>query len=100
MRLCDACGTDVKGGFGIGGALLCRSCAVDVRAELDAGHAAGKSVNAMGIAKRMFRADNDTSDCKIRDMPQGLWDQAKHRAITDGISLRDLVIIALSKYLG
>ena len=80
--------------------MLCRSCAVAVRAELDAGHAAGKSVNAMGIAKRMYRDNNDTSDCKIRDMPRDLWDQAKHRAISDGISLRDLVILALSKYLG
>ena len=33
-------------------------------------------------------------------VPQKLWDMARHRAIDDGLSLQDLVIKALVKYVG
>jgi len=32
-------------------------------------------------------------------VPQKLWEQAKHRAIDDGVSLQDLVITALLQYI-
>jgi len=33
MRDCDACGKPLKGGRGIGGALLCAPCAEDVQID-------------------------------------------------------------------
>lgn len=33
-------------------------------------------------------------------VPQKLWDLARHRAIDEGISLQDLLIRALVKYVG
>jgi hypothetical protein len=33
-------------------------------------------------------------------VPQKLWDQARHRAIDEKLSLQDLVIKALVKYVG
>jgi predicted HicB family RNase H-like nuclease len=33
-------------------------------------------------------------------VPQKLWDQARHKAIDEGLSLQDLVIKALVKYVG
>jgi predicted HicB family RNase H-like nuclease len=33
-------------------------------------------------------------------VPQKLWDLARHRAIDEGLSLQDLVIKALVKYIG
>jgi predicted HicB family RNase H-like nuclease len=33
-------------------------------------------------------------------VPQSLWDAARHRAIDEKISLQDLVIRALVKYVG
>jgi hypothetical protein len=33
-------------------------------------------------------------------VPEGLWDEARHQAIDEKISLQDLVIRALVKYTG
>jgi hypothetical protein len=33
-------------------------------------------------------------------VPQWLWDKARHQAIDDGLSLQDLLIKALTKYVG
>jgi hypothetical protein len=35
----------------------------------------------------------------LRNIPVELWDRAKHRAIDDGISLRELILRALEYYL-
>lgn len=40
-----------------------------------------------------------TSNYLLRNIPQELWDRAKHRAIDDGDSLRDLVLKAINGYL-
>ena len=35
----------------------------------------------------------------LRDIPEELWNRAKHRAIDDGDSLRDLILKAVESYL-
>jgi hypothetical protein len=35
----------------------------------------------------------------LRNIPVELWDRAKHRAIDDNISLRELILRAIEKYL-
>ena len=34
----------------------------------------------------------------LRDIPKGLWKHAKHKAIDEGISLRELILKALKQY--
>lgn len=99
MKTCDACGKDAKGGVGIGGAMLCRPCSEDVRIEIDRIRAEGKQVNALGIARKMYRENCSTLDYQFRDIPEELWDKAKHKAIDEKISLREVVLKALRAYL-
>jgi hypothetical protein len=99
MSNCDACGKSLQGGVGIGGAMLCRTCAEDVRQEVDQLHAEGKPVNALGIARRIFREQHSAGGYLLRDIPQDLWTQAKHAAIDKGLSLRDLILDAVRAYL-
>lgn len=35
----------------------------------------------------------------LRNIPTALWDRAKHRAVDEGISLRELLLQALKSYL-
>jgi len=35
----------------------------------------------------------------LRAIPVELWDKAKHRAITERLTLRELILIALEEYL-
>ena len=34
----------------------------------------------------------------LKNIPPELWKQAKHKALDEGISLRDLIIKAIEKY--
>lgn len=99
MELCAACGKQVKGDISLGGPLLCRQCEPVVSAEIANLRAAGKPVNAAHIAHRIYKATNSGGDYLLRDIPQDLWDRAKHRAVDDGGSLRDIVLKALHSYL-
>lgn len=98
MKLCDACGNP-KASIGMGGAILCRDCEPDIRVEMDALRQAGKPVNVLHIAKRIFRETHDAGNYLLRDIPDDLWVKAKHRAVDDGSSLRDLVLKAIHTYL-
>ena len=98
--ICAACGNEVKGGIGMGGTLLCRGCAEDVRVEMERLRAEGKRVSVPAIAREMYRESHPkTGDYLIRDVPQELWDRAKHRAIDESITLRELLLAALTQYL-
>jgi hypothetical protein len=35
----------------------------------------------------------------LRDIPAGLWIAAKHKAVDEGLSLRELILKALQEYL-
>jgi len=99
--ICAACGNEVKGGIGMGGVLLCRNtCAEDVRVEMERLRSEGKRVSVPSIAREMYRKTHpETGDYLLRDVPQELWDKAKHRAIDEHITLRELIIQSLQQYL-
>lgn len=99
MKKCEACGTTKNINGSLGGVLLCKEHFADISAEVDQLHAAGKQVNVSGIARRMFRENFSTGNYILRDIPSELWDQAKHRAVDEGISLRELIFDALQKRL-
>jgi hypothetical protein len=35
----------------------------------------------------------------LRNIPHELWSRAKHRAVDDGVSLRELIFKAIEEYL-
>jgi hypothetical protein len=99
-NLCAACGKPLtKGGIGLGGTLICRQCEPAVSAEIASIRAQGKPVNAAHIAHRIYKEAHSGGNYLIRDIPADLWDRAKHRAVDDGVSLRELVLLALESYL-
>lgn len=99
MRKCEACGTTKNLGGSLGGVLLCREHFADILAQVEALRSEGKQVNVMGIARQMFREEYSTGNYILRDISKELWDAAKHRAVDDGVSLRELVLNAIQIYL-
>lgn len=98
MRSCDACGSG-RVFVSMGGASLCRDCEPGIRLEMEQLREAGKSVNVLHIAKRIYRETFSGGDYLLRDVPKELWLQAKHRALDEGISVRDMILEALRRYL-
>ncbi len=98
MRTCDACGKPVVGGISIGRAMICRSCEPDVKAEIDRLQAAGEAVSVIAIARKMFRETYSAGNYLLRDIPEELWSQAKHKAIDKGMDLRELILDAVREY--
>lgn len=97
-RQCAACGTTKKLGPSLGGVLLCNDHYHDISAQVAQLRAEGKQVNVAGIARQMFREQYSTGNYILRDIPKELWDTAKHKAFDDGVSLRELVLTAIEKY--
>lgn len=87
------------GGIGMGGTLLCRQCEPEISAEIDKLRSQGKPVNVAHIAHRIYKETHSGGNYLLRDVPDDLWQKAKHRAVDDGDSLRDLVLKALHAYL-
>lgn len=98
MKDCDACGNP-KANIGIGGAILCRRCGEDVRTQIDALRAQGKYVNAMGIARAMFREKHSAGNYLLRDIPKELMDQIRDQAHQRGVSMRDWMLESFRKTL-
>jgi hypothetical protein len=84
---------------GMGGAMICRQCDPDVRAEMDRLRAEGTPVHVIAIARRLFRQVNRGSDYVIRDFPADLREKAEARAGQDNDSLREVILRALEGYL-
>ena len=84
----------------MGGALLCRSCEPDIKVEINRLQAEGKAVSAIAIARKMFRETYSAGNYLLRDIPEELWNQAKHKAIDKGMDLRELILDAIRKYIG
>ena len=84
----------------MGGALICRECEPDIKSEIDRLHAEGKPVSAIAIARKMFRETYSAGNYLLRDIPEELWNQAKHKAIDKGMDLRELILDAIRKYIG
>jgi hypothetical protein len=98
-RKCEACGTTKNINGSLGGVLLCKEHFADILAKVEQLRSEGKQVNVSGMARQMFREQYSTGDYILRDIPKELWDTAKHRAIDDGISLRELVLTAIQTHL-
>jgi hypothetical protein len=99
MPNCAACGKDTKGGISLSGTFLCRECAAGVEIEIERLRAESKPVNVFHIARRMFKKSCTPGGYMLRDIPQELWDRAKHKAIDKGISLRDLILQATEEFI-
>lgn len=99
MNTCAACGKKTAAMIGMGGVLICRECEPDITMEVNKLRDQGKSVNIAHIARAMFREQHSSGNYLLRDIPEELWNQVKHRAVDDGVSLRDLVLSALHNYL-
>lgn len=99
MRKCEACGTTKNINGSLGGVLLCKEHFADISAQVERLHAEGKQVNVAGMARQMFREEYSTGNYILRDIPKELWDKAKHRAIDDGVSLREIALNAIEAYL-
>ena len=99
MRICDACGKPIKIGTGVGRAILCRTCLPDVLAEVERLREEGQPTDALIIARRIFRETHSAGSYLLRDIPAELWTAAKHKAIDEGLSLRELILKALQEYL-
>jgi hypothetical protein len=99
MKNCDACGKPVVGGVSIGGAFLDRACAADVQLEIDRLREEGKPVNALQVARKLFRETHSVGSYLLRDIPEELWTAAKHKAVDEGVSLRDLILKAVRAYI-
>ena len=83
----------------MGATLLCRQCEPEISAEIQKLRAQGKPVNVAHIAHRIYKVTHSGGNYLLRDVPEELWQKAKHRAVDDGDSLRDLVLKALHAYL-
>ena len=98
-HLCAACGKQVTGGVSMGGTLLCRQCEPEISAEIQTLRSQGKPVNVGHVAHRIYKETHSGGNYLFRDVPENLWQKAKHRAVDDGDSLRELVLKALHAYL-
>lgn len=97
-KLCDACGSITPAGVSIGGAYICRDCDPDIHDEITRLRAAGERVNVRHIAKRMLRERNGAGTWLMQDPPAEMWQAAKDLANKRGISMRELVILAVHEY--
>lgn len=93
-KACDACGIQGANCI-IGGAVLCRKCAEDVICEIDKARAEGKLVNALGIARAIFRETYSAGNYLLRDIPKDLMDEVRNESHKQGISMRDWILDAM-----
>lgn len=99
-RTCAACGAPVQGGMSIGGTLLCRDHAEDVRTEIDKIRAEGGRPNAAGIARRMYRETYSAGNYLLRDVPKELMDAIKADSFAKGIDARAWMLDTFRAALG
>lgn len=98
MKTCDVCGKPTAGGTYIGRARVCRECRPRLVFEIEKERAEGKSVDAQAIARRLFREEHSAGNYLLRDIPEELWTAAKHQAVKEGLSLREMLLKALHEY--
>lgn len=99
MKPCDSCGKP-QAYISMGGSVLCRECDPIIRDEMEKLRADGKPVNVLNIARRRYKEEFSGGNYLLRDYPEELWQAARHRAVDEGLSMRDLILKSLRKYLG
>ncbi len=95
---CSACGIPLQGGISIGGAILCRDHAEDVRAEIDRQRKEGGHPNAAGIARRMYREMYSAGNYLLRDVPKELMESIGEIARGQKTDMRAVIIQAMRAY--
>ena len=100
VKLCSVCGDPLKGIIEMGGVTVCRRCEPALSAEIAATRASGNPVNVAHIAHRMYKETYSGGNYLLRDVPEGLLQRAKHRAVDEGNSLRVVILKALYDYCG
>jgi len=96
---CDACGKLITDGTGADRAILCRTCFPDVMAEIERHREAGKPTDAITIARQIFRENHSIGSYLLPDIPEQLWIAAKYKAVDEGLTMRELILKALHKYI-
>lgn len=97
-KTCDACGEQL-GAIDMGNAILCCTCAEKVRVEVEKIRAQGRQVNALGIARRLFRENHGARNYTLRDVPADVYEQAQELAHQQKITLREWIIEAMREKL-
>jgi len=92
MNLCDMCGKPIKAGTSLGGAIVCRLCAVDLSDKMDQMFKEGKIVYGLRIARKIYRERYSKGKVIISDFPKDLWDKVIERSADKGDSFRELII--------
>lgn len=99
--ICEACG-QITVCAPIEGAQICESCAPAFRAALAAARkdAWGRARDAHFVARDMLRRAGGTTQLMMRDVPKPVMQALKQRALDEQTTVRDLVLVAVEKYLG
>lgn len=98
MKTCAACGS-TKRLTSLGGTLLCVDHYHDLSAKAQELHAEGNTVDVGKMAREMFRAQFSAGAYLLKDIPAELWDEAKHKSIDTGETLREMLLAGLREYL-
>lgn len=94
---CSVCGSDnVR--VSMGGVVLCAACDPIVRGEIDKLRTAKKQVDVSQIVQKL-RPQRGSSDYLMRSFPAELRRRAELRAEGEGISLKEIICLALEAYL-
>lgn len=78
--------------------MVCAECQPELVERIEAARATGKTPDASREAWAMLRESAQTY--LLRNIPGNLWQRAKHAAVDRGISLRELILLALRNLLG
>ena len=92
---CKACGAkDIC--KAIDGVKLCHNCYSKMQDKVIEVTNSGEGIDILKIAAEMYRENKKVGSYLLRDIPNDLWDKAKHEAVNRGVSLREMLITALS----
>jgi len=95
-RICDACGKP-QAFIHYGGAMLCRTCDVDVKqAVAQARESGARNVSALAEARKIFRSQFSGGDIIVKDVPADLKAAAQGVAESAGLSLREFILSAMA----
>ncbi len=91
-RFCDACGSP-KAFIQVGGAMLCKTCDVEIMEIVRQKREAGESrISVLAEARKIFREQNSAGSYLIKDFPAELKKAAQDAADKAGISLREFIL--------
>lgn len=81
------------------GEYLCKPCYQEVNEIVSSERASGNRVNVAGTVRRLYKQNTQSRLLKVYDVPGDLLDNLKKLALSEGITLRELIIRLFSEYL-